>query len=68
MTTAIFVVGIIVFLITVLGTIAVGGLSLTGSQLAGDPDLAPRVPGSKRKGHLAGASHRQRRVLTVDPF
>jgi hypothetical protein len=48
MTTAIFVVGIIAFLITLLGTIAVDGLLLTGSQLAGDPDVAPRVPGSKR--------------------
>jgi hypothetical protein len=41
MTLAIFVVGIIVFLVTVYGTVVVGGLLLTGRQLDEHPQLAP---------------------------
>lgn len=41
MTLAIFVVGIIVFLITVYGTVVTGGLLLTDRQLDDQPDLAP---------------------------
>ena len=41
MTLAIFVVGIIVFLITVYGTVIAGGMLLTERQLDDQPDLAP---------------------------
>lgn len=43
MTTAIFVVGIVVFLITVYGTVVGGGLLLTDSQLDDQPHLAPEL-------------------------
>ena len=41
MTLAIFAVGIVVFLITVYGTVITGGLLLTGNQLDDNPELAP---------------------------
>ncbi len=41
MTLAIFAVGIIVFLITVYGTVVAGGLLLTGRQLDDQPELSP---------------------------
>ncbi len=41
MSLAIFVVGVLVFLITVYGTVVSGGLLLTDRQLEDQPDLAP---------------------------
>lgn len=41
MTLAIFAVGIVVFLITVYGTVVAGGLLLTGRQLDDQPELTP---------------------------
>ena len=45
MNLAIFAVGIVVFLITVYGTVITGGLLLTGRQLDDNPDLAPESLG-----------------------
>lgn len=41
MSTAIFVIGVLVFLITVYGTVVVGGLLLTDRQLDEQPELVP---------------------------
>ena len=41
MSVAIFVVGVLVFLITVYGTVVVGGLLLTDRQLDEQPELVP---------------------------
>lgn len=41
MNTAIFVIGVLVFLITVYGTVVIGGLLLTDRQLEEHPDLDP---------------------------
>ncbi len=41
MSLVIFGFGVLVFLITVYGTVVVGGLLLTGRQLDDQPDLAP---------------------------
>jgi hypothetical protein len=41
MSLAIFAVGVVVFLITVYGTVSVGGLLLTGRQLDDQPELDP---------------------------
>lgn len=41
MTLAIFVIGILIFLITVFGTVMAGGLLLTGRQLDSQPELDP---------------------------
>ena len=43
MTLAIFAVGIVVFLITVYGTVVTGGLLLTGDQLDDQPHLSPEM-------------------------
>jgi hypothetical protein len=40
-TLAIFAVGVLVFLITVYGTVVVGGLLLTDRQLGDQPELVP---------------------------
>ena len=42
MTIAMFVVGVLVFLVTVYGTIIVGGVMLTSRQLHDQPDLDNR--------------------------
>lgn len=44
MTLAIFAIGVLVFLITVYGTVVSGGLMLTDRQLDDQPDLAPEYP------------------------
>jgi len=44
MSTAIFVVGVVVFLITIYGTVTAGGLLLTGRQLDDQPELDPARP------------------------
>ena len=41
MSLAIFVVGVLVFIITVFGTVMAGGLLLTGRQLDSQPELDP---------------------------
>jgi hypothetical protein len=41
MSLAIFIVGVLVFLITVYGTVVVGGLLLTDRQLDEQPELVP---------------------------
>ncbi len=41
MSTAIFVIGVLVFLITVYGTVVAGGLLLTDRQLDEQPELVP---------------------------
>lgn len=41
MSVAVFVTGVLVFLITVYGTVAMGGLLLTGRQLDEQPELDP---------------------------
>lgn len=41
MSLAIFVVGVLVFIITVFGTVMAGGLLLTGRQLDSEPHLDP---------------------------
>jgi len=41
MSVAIFVIGVLVFLITVFGTVMAGGLLLTGRQLDSEPELDP---------------------------
>lgn len=41
MSLAIFVIGVFVFLVTVYGTVVVGGLLLTDRQLEEHPDLDP---------------------------
>ena len=43
MTLAIFAVGIVVFLITVYGTVVTGGLLLSGDQLDDQPHLSPEM-------------------------
>ncbi|HUS44166.1 MAG TPA: hypothetical protein VMY16_16000 [Ilumatobacteraceae bacterium] len=41
----IFAIGVIVFLITVYGTVVAGGLALTERQIEDDPLLEPSEPG-----------------------
>ena len=41
MSTAIFIIGVLVFLITVYGTVVAGGLLLTDRQLDEQPELVP---------------------------
>ena len=43
MTLAIFAVGIVVFLITVYGTVVTGGLLLTGDQRDDQPHVSPEL-------------------------
>ena len=45
MSVAIFVFGVLVFLITVYGTVVTGGLFLTGRQLDEQPELAASPEG-----------------------
>jgi hypothetical protein len=42
MSLAIFIIGVLVFLITVYGTVVIGGLFLTGRQLDEQPALVPQ--------------------------
>jgi hypothetical protein len=63
MSTAIFVVGVLVFLVTVYGTVVAGGLLLTGSQLDGQPEF---VPGPDGIADDEGAVGRARRVIGSD--
>jgi hypothetical protein len=62
MTVAIFAVGIVVFLITVFGTVTVGGLMLTGRQLDGDPQLGTQL----LKDNLDDAALRRRAIVNAD--
>jgi hypothetical protein len=63
MSTAIFVVGVFVFLVTVYGTVVAGGLLLTGSQLDGQPEF---VPGPDGIDDDEGSIDRARRVIASD--
>lgn len=45
MSIAIFVFGVLVFLITVYGTVVAGGMMLTGRQLDEQPELIPEASG-----------------------
>ncbi len=53
MSIAIFGVGILVFLITVYGTVTVGGLYMTRRQLEDQPELTPE---SATRGKAVGGS------------
>ena len=44
MSLAIFAIGVLVFLITVYGTVVAGGLLLTERQLDQQPELEPELP------------------------
>ncbi len=44
MSVAIFAVGVLVFLVTVYGTVVIGGLFLTGRQLDEQPELMSDQP------------------------
>ena len=79
MSLAIFVVGVLVFLITVYGTVVVGGLLLTDRQLDEQPELVPdqnrphddaAEPNRPRDrggplGLLSGHGHAARRVSPI---
>jgi hypothetical protein len=63
MTQAIFIVGIIVFLVTVYGTVVVGGLLLTGRQLDEHPHMAPESFGQDKDDDAGG---RARAIVNAD--
>ncbi len=63
MSLAIFIVGVLVFLITVYGTVMVGGLFLTGRQLDAQPELVPDQPAVTGN---EGAADQARRLVSVD--
>ena len=63
MSLAIFAVGIVVFLITVYGTVVGGGLLLTGQQLDDHPHL---VPESAELDGLDGAAVRARAIIDTE--
>lgn len=63
MSVAIFVIGVLVFLITVYGTVMVGGLLLTESQLDQHPELEPNAPEPSDDGTNAD---RARRVISAE--
>ncbi len=44
MSVVIFVIGVLVFFLTVYGVVVAGGLELTRQQIAADPGLAPDLP------------------------
>ena len=50
MSLAIFGFGVLVFLITVYGSVVIGGLLLTGRQLDEQPDLDPSVGDTTTEG------------------
>ena len=60
MTLAIFAVGIVVFLITVYGTVVGGGLLLTDAQLDDQPHLSPELL------ELDDAAERARAIITTE--
>jgi hypothetical protein len=62
MSTAIFVIGVLVFLITVYGTVVAGGLMLTGQQL----DAQPEFSGPDGIDDHEGTVDRARRVIGTD--
>jgi hypothetical protein len=62
MSTAIFVIGVLVFLITVYGTVVAGGLMLTGQQL----DAQPEFSGPDGIDDDEGTVERARRVIATD--
>ena len=53
MSLVIFAFGVLVFLITVYGTVVAGGLLLTGRQLDEHPELLPDRPGSRDESDAA---------------
>jgi hypothetical protein len=63
MSTAIFVIGVFVFLVTVYGTVVAGGLMLTGRQLDAQPEL---VSGPEGIDEHEGTIDRARRVIATD--
>ena len=65
MSTAIFVIGVLVFLITVYGTVVVGGLLLTDRQLDEQPEL---VPGQDRPRSNSNATIDQALELVRSEF
>ncbi len=60
MTLAIFAVGIVVFLITVYGTVVGGGLLLTDAQLDDQPHLSPELL------ELDDAAERARAIIKTE--
>lgn len=63
MTVAIFAVGIVVFLITVYGTVVGGGLLLTEAQLDDQPHLSPELLALDDD---ASAAERARAIITEE--
>jgi hypothetical protein len=60
----VFAIGVLVFLITVYGTVVFGGLLLTARQLDDQPDLAPEVVADLDDAD--GVADRTRRVASAD--
>lgn len=48
--TALFIIGIVVFLVVVFGVVMVGSLTMLRQRLDDDPELAKGVDDSSRKG------------------
>lgn len=63
MSTAIFVVGVLVFLVTVYGTVVAGGLMLTDRQLDAQPEFVGAPDGVDDH---EGTVDRARRVIGTD--
>lgn len=63
MSLAIFAVGVLVFLITVYGTVVAGGLLLTERQLDQQPELEPELPAVSDDDNT---TDRARRLITAD--
>lgn len=63
MSVTIFVIGVLVFLITVYGAVMAGGLLLTESQLDQHPELEPDAPSQTDDG---SNTDRARRVISAE--
>jgi hypothetical protein len=63
MSLAIFIVGVLVFLITVYGTVVTGGLLLTERQLDEQPELEPDPSAAA---DAESATERARRVISAE--
>lgn len=64
MSLAVFAFGVLVFLITVYGTVVVGGLVLTDRQLEDQPDLLPEHARTDAPADDAGS--RVRRLVSAE--
>lgn len=65
MTIAMFVIGVLVFLVTVYGTLMVGGVMLTGRQLDDQPELDVRRS-EDSESDTPTRRRRARRLLSTD--